>query len=436
MKMLKKLGLSIIATGMLFASPNNESYSLSRVINSDNSLIMDNHYLRIGVSDDGTFGVGGTKKPGFELDPTGEGNYTFVKPDGSVVIPDYLTPGTPFEGFSIKFVNDDNETIYKINENDAYTQIKDSNISKVSMAPDGNLTGVLHTAIVKDGDTNYLEIKQLYTITPGSTTLNIKVYLTNLTDKPLYDVRYARFLDPDPDVEAFGTYDTQNQLGLILKTTDGNITIAPQNIAYALGKKSNMPVGIFTFDDKYTHNAVISPSWTKDPDKILKGGCDGDGDLNASRCTYGDYTIGLAFKIDKILPHKTVVLDLGYLFGTSIKKAVESTTSSVKLDKTFLDSLSTGWHLIGTDKAVLDMSIFNDVSIVWVYEDGNWKWYSADPTLASAIKSAGDFEKITKIKPLSGIWVYKKDVTLPSVTEEHYEDTNSTEHYEDTNSTK
>ena len=436
--LIKSIGFSLIASTFLFgASGNTDSYVLKRAINMSNSLIMDNKYIRAGVSDDGTFGVGGNTKPGFELDPKGDGNYTWVI-DGSEVVPDYLTPGKPFEGFTIKFIekssDDTNITITKINENSSDTDITDTNISIAAKFSDGNISSVLHKAVIKDSDGNpIMEIKQVYKLDPESTALNIQVYLTNVSDKTLYDVRYARYLDPDPDVNAYGSYSTKNQLGLNIILGDSNITIPATNIAYALGEKTGMPVGIFTFDDTYEHNAVISPRWTKDPDVILRGGCDGDGDLNATGCSYGDYTIGLAFDIENLKPGETKVINLGYLFGTSLKTAIESSTKAV-LDKTYIDSLALGWHLIGTSDAILDMSIFENVDIVWVYNDGEWKWYTEKDEYLPLLKKSG-FTKLSSIKPLSGVWVYKKEITLPTISEETIsEETNTT--VEDTNTTE
>jgi hypothetical protein len=409
--LVKTVGLSIIASGMLFASPNNDVSELSRVIDISNSLVMDNNFIKAGVSDDGTFGIGETKKPGFQLDPWGDGNYTAIV--GGTSTPDYLTPGSPFEGFSLKFELDGNVTIYRANNNDGGTDIIDSNITIAHIRKDINKTdAVLHSAVVKNGDTPYISMRQLYVLEPDSTNLKIQVYITNMTENKLHNVKYARVLDPDPDVDAGGSYATKNQLGLTVNIDDKNISISPTNIAYAIGTKTGMPVGLYTFDNKYKHNVVISPSWTKDPDIILKGGCDGDGDVNATSCSKGDYTIGLAFNIGDLKPGETKVINLGYLFGTSLKKAVESTVKA-KFDKTFVDSLELGWHLVGNSDAILDMSLFDSVDLVWTFNAGRWEWYANDEEYKAVLSESG-FKEIKGIKPLSGIWIYKKDVTLLS----------------------
>ena len=254
-------------------------------------------------------------------------------------------------------------------------------------------------------------MKQLYVLEPDSTNLKIQVYLTNITKNVLHNVKYARVLDPDPDVDAGGSYSTKNRLGLTVNIDDKNVTISPKNIAYAVGSKTGMPVGVYTFDNKYKHNAVISPSWTKDPDVILKGGCNGDGDVNATHCSSGDDAIGLAFNIGDLKPGETKVINLGYLFGTSLKKALESTVKA-KFDKTFVDSLGLGWHLVGSSDAILDMSLFDSVDLVWTFNAGRWEWYANDEEYKAVLSESG-FKEIKGIKPLSGIWIYKKDVTLP-----------------------
>jgi hypothetical protein len=38
-----------------------------------------------------------------------------------------------------------------------------------------------------------------------------------------------------------------------------------------------------------------------------------------------------------------------------------------------INSLSTGWHLLGTDKTLYNLKDnFNDITILWTYKDGNW----------------------------------------------------------------
>jgi hypothetical protein len=59
------------------------------------SVELSGNYVRTGVSDAGTIGMGGYTYPGLQYDNTGTGTFNNSY--------DYLTPGNPFEGFTVKF---------------------------------------------------------------------------------------------------------------------------------------------------------------------------------------------------------------------------------------------------------------------------------------------------------------------------------------------
>ncbi|QYU66068.1 hypothetical protein J4558_13765 [Leptolyngbya sp. 15MV] len=71
-------------------------------------LTLTGNFVQVGVSDRGTLGSNGSTPPGMRHDPTGAGNFT---PGG--IANDYLTPGTPHEGFSINST----QTGYRENTN-------------------------------------------------------------------------------------------------------------------------------------------------------------------------------------------------------------------------------------------------------------------------------------------------------------------------------
>src|SRR6056297_1006498 len=57
-------------------------------------IILEGDFIRTAVSDDGTMGFGGNTSPGILHDPTGTGDFSLND--------DYLTPGSPFEAFSVQ----------------------------------------------------------------------------------------------------------------------------------------------------------------------------------------------------------------------------------------------------------------------------------------------------------------------------------------------
>ena len=55
---------------------------------------------------------------------------------------------------------------------------------------------------------------------------------------------------------------------------------------------------------------ISSPkSHAMNPFEVLKGGCNGDGDINATSCSEGDYSISLAFAIKSLGSSKTNLSD-------------------------------------------------------------------------------------------------------------------------------
>ena len=60
--------------------------------------VLENSYVKAGVNGTaGTFGSGGSTRPGLQFDSTGSGTFPADSAQG-----DYLTPGSPFDGFAIK----------------------------------------------------------------------------------------------------------------------------------------------------------------------------------------------------------------------------------------------------------------------------------------------------------------------------------------------
>ena len=91
--MKKKLLATAVLAALLSTTALADTSSMNSSVTGMG--ILENEWVRAGVNGTtGTFGSGGGTSPGLLFDPTGTGTF-----DPSY---DYLTPGSPFDGFSVK----------------------------------------------------------------------------------------------------------------------------------------------------------------------------------------------------------------------------------------------------------------------------------------------------------------------------------------------
>ena len=71
-------------------------------------------------------------------------------------------------------------------------------------------------------------------------------------------------------------------------------------------------------------------------------------------------------------------------------------------------AFNSGWTLTSTPLAITDLSIFDSVAIIWIYnnETASWSAYSSDSPMKEKIEQSG-ITLLTTIPAGSGIWVYK-----------------------------
>ncbi len=240
-------------------------------------VAIQNGYVRAGVSDYGTLGSDSTTSPGILFDPTGKGNYG---------INDFLTPGDPFEGFYVTSsagsagANNDGVDGFGFN-------------SPTALSP---------TSATWSGSSGAYGITNTYTLTTagGRSEIAIHTVLTNTSGSDITGLQFLRTLDPDPDVNAYGSYFTNN-------------VVLSNSTACGSGPKTGQTICIDA-DSSITHNAGVSADWTTDPSAYLAGLNDGD----------GDNAIGLAFDIGNLAAGQSVSLDYDYAAGATISVVTPS----------------------------------------------------------------------------------------------------------------
>jgi hypothetical protein len=263
-------------------------------------IIMSGDFVRTAVSDDGTLGFGGGTSPGILHDPTGSGDFSNND--------DYLTPGTPFEGWELEYTT----------TSGAFSQIRQNNAGGDSIAA-GTLTDLSGTtsdnlvrweAIVAGA----IEITHDYFFDNDEERINIRTTLTALQD--LTGVLLSRAMDPDPDVNRFGSFSTNNQRGLDANG-DGDFDdagdAAPEDFAGSVGTQSGQTIAIFSRDST-PHNTGIASNCCSvtDPTFYLNGG-------NLGSSSTGDNGIGIGFNIGSLLGGDSVTLNYAWVMGGTLE---------------------------------------------------------------------------------------------------------------------
>jgi hypothetical protein len=263
------------------------SVGLATVAHASPVVISDG-FVEAGVSDSGTLGSNDVNPPGILYDKTGSGSYG---------VNDFLTPGTPFEGFYVTG-NLVTGAPYSQSSNNGAPGQYEGGTTFATTSP-SSITGssASWTGTSLDGT---LTVTNNYTLTTisGRSVIAIETTLTNNTNDPFANLEFLRTLDPDPDVNAFGSYFTQNAI------------ISGE--ACGTGPQSGETICIGTSDNTYFSKAGISGGsgssiWSIVPSEFLAGLNDGD----------GDYSIGLAFNLGDLGAGQSLSFNYFYALGAN-----------------------------------------------------------------------------------------------------------------------
>ena len=253
--------------------------------------ILQNNSVRAGVNTNtGTLGSGGGTSPGLLFDPTGTGTFNPSY--------DYLTPGSPFDGFSLK-VDDTNKT--------------NNNTGIVQIGKTGGLT-------LSNGDTtltwtgastygaNTWSVSNAYTLAPTNPYIDITT--TIVAGGSASNVYFAKFIDPDSQGMPGDSSATDNVLGYG--------AIPSTNVAFSEATVSRYALGLYSAGSNVAAGINI---WNTQADSYTNANAScGTGVLY---CT-NDHTIGLTFSWTGVNSGDTLTASYAYIFGPSAFAAASS----------------------------------------------------------------------------------------------------------------
>ena len=244
------------------------------------NVIIQNEYVRAGVNETtGTFGSGGNTRPGLQYDSTGTGTFPGDSEQG-----DYLTPGAPFDGFTVDV------------DGIAYTNNNSGGTSRI--ASNGwTGTPTADSATWSGGVTGVFDMTNTYSLPSGQEYIDITTGITAQT--AITTLRFGRFIDPDAMPAAGDTSATDNVLGYG--------TIPAANVVFSEATVSRYALGLYSTDSNV--GAGISSGWSTDPNDYATGGDYAVGN--------GDDTIGLGWEWTGLAAGDIVTANYAYIFGPS-----------------------------------------------------------------------------------------------------------------------
>jgi hypothetical protein len=283
--MKKKLIAGAILAALLSTTALADTSSMNSSVTGMG--ILENDYVRAGVNGTtGTLGSGGRTSPGLLYDSTGTGTFNTAY--------DYLTPGSPFDGFAIK-IDGTNST----NNNTGGASWTDADGLTDS---DGSLTWT-GTNSAHSG----WEIQNTYSL--GATAEHIEIGTQITAGSDATALSFGRFIDPDARAAAGDSSSTDNVLGYGV--------IPDTNVAFSEALSSRYALGLYSTDSNV--DAGIT-RWTTDADSYTENAVDSDG----SNTNTGDNTIGLSWNWSSVSSGDILTASYAYIFGPSAFDAADA----------------------------------------------------------------------------------------------------------------
>lgn len=279
------------------------------------STVLENSVVEVSISDIGTFGSGKQNNLGILYDPTENGLFYPQR--------DYLTPGGPWQIFAVST----SETGIQSNENNLSAkpkkdfetisstqhQVIDNSKGQQSASWTGQYT---HT----DGKV-YYNITNQYSV--DNTLHGIAVETKIFAKENLTNVKFLTAIDPDSDGYELPAISSDRYVTINKRGDANNPDFNENNWVYAEGPLTGNMIGIHS-TSSYEHNTAILNGWSAtingqkegafhDPDRYLSGEVYGE---------YGDYAIGMGFKVGDIAAGDYAVIDYKYLLGSPFTNPV------------------------------------------------------------------------------------------------------------------
>jgi len=286
-----------LAVAMAFASTSVMADTSSMSTTTSGMGVLENDYVKAGVNGtSGTFGSGGNTSPGLLYDSSGTGTFNTSY--------DYLTPGSPFDGFSVK-IDGTNYT----NNNGGSVAIPNCDCTMGETMFNGNNYLIWYGQWTHDSTT--WEIANTYTLGATSQYIDIETQIT--AGSAASAVYFGRFIDPDARAASGDSSATDNVLGYS--------GIPDSNVSFSEATVSRYALGLYSTNTNV--DAGISSGWTTEADGYTTSPYT-DSSGNTVNYGTGDHTIGLTWSWTGVSAGDILTADYSYIFGPSAFDAADT----------------------------------------------------------------------------------------------------------------
>jgi len=284
---MKKTIIATIVAAMVSAS----AFAQTASVTGTGMGLLQNDWVKAGVNTNtGTLGSGGGTSPGLLFDPTGTGTFNAAY--------DYLTPGSPFDGFSLKV-----DGVNKTNNNTGTIQISKTGGLTLSNSD----TTLTWTGAATYG-TGSWSVSNAYTLGVGKPYIDITS--TIVAGGAASNVYFAKFIDPDSQGMPGDSSATDNVLGYG--------AIPSTNVAFSEATVSRYALGLYSASSNVAAGINV---WNTQADSYTNANAScGTGVLFCRN----DHTIGLTFSWTSVNSGDTLTARYAYIFGPSAFGAASS----------------------------------------------------------------------------------------------------------------
>jgi len=255
--------------------------------------ILVNEFIKAGVNEStGTLGSGGNTNPGLQYDNTGTGTFNSAY--------DYLTPGSPYEGWAVRIDNADGTQFQLYGNNNAGFQM-DGN-TNVTGAWVGTPSA---SSAVWAGTATEFGIRHTYSLPSAQRYLDITTRIEATAAMPhLY---FGRYIDPDAVAAPGDSSATDNVRGYGV--------IPMTNVVFSEATVSRYALGLYSAQVGTVNTSI--QGWTSDPKNYYLN-TNGRADVSN-----GDDTIGIAFYAANVAVGDILTYNYAYIFGPSAFTAAD-----------------------------------------------------------------------------------------------------------------